>query len=104
MAGVWAAVRGSETERARLLAMSAEMGARHADAERSLAALIGEIDDVERLIFAKFVEAGEGMPSEQAPRALAGVSDIHDCCARMRTAAIAGSLPSCRPPSRLMTT
>jgi hypothetical protein len=88
LAGLWAATRGSQAERVRLAVACASAGARHASAQQSLAALLGEIDSLESTLIEKLAESGG---DSMSPRELlGGARRLHECCARMRAAAIAG--------------
>ena len=90
LAGLWAATRGSQAERVRLTVTCAAAGARQANAGKSLAALLAEIDDLESTILGKIAESVGGTTADSPTTALDGVRRTHDCCSRMRAAAIAG--------------
>lgn len=82
LAAMWAASRGSQADRVRLMTLCAAAGSRYANAKRSLASLIADIDDLERAVLDKLAESGES--------AVADAMQVHACCSRMRAAAIAG--------------
>ncbi|HEX4681539.1 MAG TPA: hypothetical protein VH277_02455 [Gemmatimonadaceae bacterium] len=99
LTALWGATRGSQVDRVRLAVMCAAAGSNQANSGQSLASLLAEIDALEATLFEKLEETA-GRSTAGAPESrehagvlagvLAGVRQLHGCCARMRAAAAAG--------------